>query len=307
VHSEEGAGQRKYLLHLPVSYTDNEPAPVIIALHAFGQTTSSMEEITRFSDADTNQRYVAVYPEGINNLWLGDPGAPNSSVIDDRPFIQDLLDTVETTLCIDRSRIYTTGFSNGGGLSGLLACYPPTAGRIAAFSGISAAYYTKESLGYSLFEMEACNTGAREGPVPFLDVHGDSDGVIAYDGDNSKFDIDQNGVPDPDTLPVLQWLNDWATRNGCSAAANNTLADYLATGDVAKSSSWVENGSIERSVWNCGGWAEVVTGYYVRGLGHGWPSTVPLEGILEEYRGGVTSWNASALLMEWFSRWSLPA
>ncbi|KAH8712134.1 Alpha/Beta hydrolase protein [Phaeosphaeriaceae sp. PMI808] len=306
LHSANGGGNRRYLLYLPEKYSNDKPLPLIIALHAFTQTTKSMEDMTRFSYADTNNQNIAVYPEGINNVWLGDPGAPNSSVIDDRPFINDLLDEIESTICIDKRRIYTTGFSNGGGLSALLSCYPPTVNRVAAFSGVSAAYYTKKSLGYPLFEKEACSIGDRSPPIPFLDIHGDSDGVIAYDGNNSRFDIDQNGIPDPDTLPIPQWLADMATRNGCPAPANYTVGNHLATGDVVNASSWLENGTIQMMAWTCNEQQDVVKGIYVKGLGHGWPSTVALGGIYEELRRGPTSWNASTLLTNWFSQWSLP-
>lgn len=307
LNSADGGGDRQYSLYLPSAFSvhNDKPAPLIVVLHAFQQTTQSIEEITRLSDPDSNQNFIAVYPEGINNVWLGDPGAPNSSVVDDRPFITDLLDKIESEICVDTSRIYTTGFSNGGGLSGLLACYPPTAQRIAAFSGVSAAYYTKESLGYALFEEEACNTGARRTPIPFLDIHGASDDVIAYDGDNSKVDIDDNGIPDPDTLPIGTWLGDWAFRNGCPDAFGSTVDESLVRGSVSNATTWLEDGSVMRSTWTCDHWDEVVVGYYVKKLGHGWPSTVRQEGIYEEFRHGPTSWNATAVLLSWFSRWSL--
>lgn len=68
LYSPLGAGERKYLLHLPTVYSEknDEPAPLILVFHALGQTTMSMEEVTRFSDEDTNRKYVVVYPEGIN-------------------------------------------------------------------------------------------------------------------------------------------------------------------------------------------------------------------------------------------------
>lgn len=307
LYSPSGGGERRYLLHLPKNFSqeNDEPAPLIIALHAFGQTTTSMEDITQLSTSEMNQDHIVVYPEGINNVWLGDPGAPNSTIVDDRPFMFDLLNAVESMLCVDTSRIYATGFSNGGGLSGLLACYPPTAKRIAAFSGVSAAYYTKGSLGYSLFEKEACQTHGRATPIPFLDIHGDSDRVIAYNGDNSKVDFDQDGLPDPDTLPIPVWLHDWAERNGCTHNASATLSDYLDTGDVFNASDLLENGSVMRSTWDCSYRSDVVVGYRSDKLGHGWPSTTPLDGLLEELRGGPATWNATALLLDWFARWVL--
>ena len=307
LNSTSGGGERRYSVHIPSAFPvhNSKPAPLIIVFHAFQQTAASIEEMTRFSYSDSNQNFIAVYPEGINNVWLGDPGAPNSSIVDDRPFVTDLLDTLESQFCIDTSRIYTTGFSNGGGLSGLLACYPPTAQRIAAFSGVSAAYYTQKSLGYALFEREACDTGGRKTPIPFLDIHGASDDVIAYDGDNSKVDIDGDGEPDPDTLPIETWLGDWAFRNGCPSAGNQSLDEFLVSGTVSNATVSLENGEVTRSTWTCGQWQDVVVGYHVRKLGHGWPSTVPLEGIYEEFRHGPTNWNATAVLLDWFSRWSL--
>ncbi|KAF2274302.1 alpha/beta-hydrolase [Westerdykella ornata] len=288
LNSPRGGGDRRYLLHLPshFSASNKRPVPMVIVIHAFGQTTASVEEMTGFSEegegeGETDVGVVVVYPEGVNNVWLGDPGAHNLTTLDDRPFISDLLTHLTSTLCLDTSCIYATGFSNGGGLAALLACYPPTASRIAAFAGVSAAYYTKQSLGYSLFEPEACDTGGRK-TMPFLDVHGEKDMVIAYDGDNSNFDVDGNGVPDPDTLPINSWLNDWGTvvlRDG---------------GD-----------GIVRGSWTCRGWEDVVVGYRVRGLGHGWPSTVKLDEVWEGFRLGPQGWNASRVLMKWFWRWSL--
>lgn len=170
---------------------------------------------------------------------------------------------------------------------------------------MSAAYYTSGSLGYSLFEPEGCKPGNLPRRIPFLDIHGDSDSVIAYDGDNSAFDIDENGIPDPDTLAIPEWLGDWAARNGCPA--NVTVNTFIETGDVVNATTVLQNGTIAKTTWTCGGSSEVVTGYYVKGLGHGWPSTVPLsDEWLETFRWGPTTWNASAVLMEWFSRWSLP-
>ena len=275
---------------------------MILVFHGYGQPTSSIEEITRLSYSDTNTRYISVYPEGIENVWLGDPGSPHPE-LDDRPLINSLLDELENNFCVDKSRIYTTGLSNGGGFSGLLACYPPTSSRIAAFSAVSGAYYLQESLNQTLFEKEGCQPGNIPRKIPYLHIHGKKDMVIAYNGDNSGFDIDQNHIPDPDTLPIPTWLQDWVERNGC--LKDGSVNRYLKTGHVSNSTTVMENGSVERSVWTCAGYQDVVTGYLVKELGHGWPSTVPLGGILEEFRLGPSAWNASALLMDWFGRWSL--
>lgn len=65
--SEEGGGERRYLVHLPEGFEKGNEGPrgVIVALHAFTQTTGSMEEVTGFSQAEVNGEYVVVYPEGV--------------------------------------------------------------------------------------------------------------------------------------------------------------------------------------------------------------------------------------------------
>ncbi|KAL6711771.1 hypothetical protein ACN47E_002814 [Coniothyrium glycines] len=295
LNSTLGGGERKYLVHLPSTYSpqNNKPAPLILVFHGLGMRTTSMETNTQFSLPEMNPDHIAVYPEGLNRMWLGDPAAPNATVVDDRRFVSDLLDSLEDTLCIDTARIYSAGFSNGGGLSGLLSCGPYTAPRIAAFGGVAAADYTNSSLGYSLFEEEACDPGTRKRPIPYLDIHGDSDKVIAYNGDNSAFDVDGDGVPDANTMPIPQWVRERADMNGCGPTAANTTTQ-------------IEGGTVQRSAWMCDNNEDVVVGYFVQKLGHGWPSTTPQAGIFEEFRGGPTTWNASTVLLEWFARWTLP-
>ncbi|KAF2742914.1 carbohydrate esterase family 1 protein [Sporormia fimetaria CBS 119925] len=309
---EGSGGQRRYLLHLPERFDlrNRTPKPLLVVFHAFGQTTTSIEDMSGFSDDTVNGDMVVVYPEGINNTWQGDPSSPPTPTLDDRPYIHTLLLHLHSTLCLDTSRVYATGFSNGGGLAGLLACYPPTSRLIAAFAGVSAAYYTTESLGEDIFE-NGCRVeeGRR---MPMLSIHGSKDDVVAYDGDNSGVDWDGDGRGDPDTVPIPRWLSEWGGRNGCQGVKGNLTLEadismnwHIATGDVVNATMVLENGSVRKSTWTCRGWSGVVTGYYVAGLGHGWPSTVALDEGWEGMRGGPSSWNASSVLLEWFKKWSL--
>lgn len=68
LYSPHGGGERRYLLHLPDSFSaaNAEPAPMVVVIHAFTQTTGSMEVVTGFSERERKGGYVAVYPEGVN-------------------------------------------------------------------------------------------------------------------------------------------------------------------------------------------------------------------------------------------------
>lgn len=94
--------------------------------------------------------------------------------------------------CIDNSRIYATGKSNGGGFVNTLACSPGHGGDFAAFAPVAAALYTEP----------AC-TPARS-PMPILEFHGKLDETIPYAGSAKKH---LPNIPD--------WLNTWGVRNVC--------------------------------------------------------------------------------------------
>jgi poly(3-hydroxybutyrate) depolymerase len=80
----------------------------------------------------------------------------------DRPFVDAILDQVERARCVDRRRVYATGFSNGGFFANLLAC---TLGdRLAAVAAVGGAAALPDC------------TPLR--PMPILLLHGSADQII---------------------------------------------------------------------------------------------------------------------------------
>lgn len=220
--------------------------------------------------------------ELFQHQWLGDPEAPPSSTVDDRIFVNELLDEVSTNYCVDERRIYATGLSNGGGLVGLLACSPILNRRIAAFAGVSAAFYTDTSLTEPLFGA-GCEPQLSYGrKIPILEMHGLNDSVIAYDGDNS---------PAPNTIPLPQWVHSWLDREGCS--------------QKTPSIEHLDGGNLTTFSWSCGGWTDVFVHYRISHFGHGWPATEWQGEPFEQFRLGPTTWNATSVIMKWFDRWVL--
>lgn len=213
--------------------------------------------------------------------WLSDPAAPPSSVLDDRIFVTEILNNLTSILCIDESRIYAAGLSNGGGLTGLLACDPVLNKRFAAFAGVAAAMYPDSSLTEPLF-VAGCNPQLSGRKLPIMELHGLNDSVIAYDGNNS---------PSPNSLPLQTWIKAWVERDGCSGTQPvvNTL----------------EDGKVTESRWSCGGAKDVVLHRQIEGFGHGWPSTAGQGEPFESLRLRHTAWNASSLVVEWFNTWKL--
>ena len=56
---------RQGLLHLPESYLGDKPAPLILAFHGKGQSTSEMERQTQLSTVEFNRDAIVVYPQGV--------------------------------------------------------------------------------------------------------------------------------------------------------------------------------------------------------------------------------------------------
>merc|ERR1711902_439593 len=85
--------------------------------------------------------------------------------IDDVRFIETLLDELEATYCIDRSRIYVTGYSNGGTMTQRLGC--ELNHRLAAI----APQHGQLALGFN------CEP-KYDDPMPIINIWGTNDTIV---------------------------------------------------------------------------------------------------------------------------------
>ena len=202
-----GGLPRTYTLHVPPGYQNGSALPLVLSFHGHKRNSEFQEQLSGFS----GENVIAVYPQGLvgtdgQTAWTG---APYSAAADDVRFTADLLDQLEKDLCIDPSRIYATGKSNGGGFVALLACRMPD--RIAAFAPVSGAFYPQSG---------PCNPSR---PAPILDLHGTGDDTIPYQGEPSK------GLPS-----IPDWVTGWAQRNGCTGQPAVRTQHH----DVVQISEW---------------------------------------------------------------------
>lgn len=196
----EGNRTRMYRVHVPVGYQPKHPIAVVLVFHGAGGSAAGMERGSGFSAQADQHDFLAVYPQGLPNgvggraFWAS--VGPIDYGIDDVSFVSNVLDDLQKQFCIDPTRIYATGFSNGGGLTGFLACR--LAGRIAAFTPLSGNFYNPPG---------GCNPGR---PVAILDFHGTADPILPYNGVSAS----QNPAWSLPAIP--QWLQQWAARDGCA-------------------------------------------------------------------------------------------
>ena len=224
--------ERTVQLHLPDGYRSDRAWPVVLVFHGRGNTGAGTEA---FSGLDALPAIVA-YGNGVIGTGDGDrqawEGAPYSAPgVDDIAYTNDLLDTLESDLCVDTRRVYATGKSNGAGFTGILAC--ELSDRIAAIAPVAAALY---GTGHPDCDPER--------PVPVISFHGTEDATIPYDGDAER------------GLPAIQdWVGDWVERNDCRVRPRVEETAFDVT-----TSSWTR----------CDDGAEV-THVAVLGGGHTWP------------------------------------
>jgi len=224
---------RFYYLYIPANYDAQAPVPLVFAIHGFAQGALGLAGYSGWEAVAEEHGFILVYPQGSGVVPRWETGlfANIEGEIDDVGFFSDMIDTISQTLCIDSTRIYANGLSNGGGMSYRLAC--ELSNRITAAGGVAGAYT----------EFGGCEP---ERPVPFMIFHGTEDSIVPYIGGESAMFT----FPSVDSFALA-----WAERNGC-----NLTPEILPE---------IEDVSGIRYT-DCEANADVVF-YSIAGGGHTWP------------------------------------
>jgi polyhydroxybutyrate depolymerase len=187
--------ERTYRLHLPAGVTNAANLPVVLNFHGLGSNGAEQETYSGLVPLSDREGFVLVSPDGTGGPRGWAFALSGNSPDDDLAFVDDLLATLAADLCIDTSRVYATGMSNGAFFSSLLACL--RADRIAAIAPVA---------GIAWAEGLPCG-----GPVPVIAFHGVQDSVVPFYGGEIFGVIPYDGAP----LAIAGW----AGHNGCAGTA----------------------------------------------------------------------------------------
>jgi polyhydroxybutyrate depolymerase len=117
-----GGVQRTYRLTVPSSVDANTPTPVIMGLHGGSDTAQNASRYMGLT-SETAALYVypqaPYWPEAGGVAWNVDPAGV------DFPYFDALLADLAADHCVDTSRVFAAGKSNGGFMVNALACYRP--------------------------------------------------------------------------------------------------------------------------------------------------------------------------------------
>jgi len=227
---------RTYELYVPAAYDGTGNVPVVFDFHGYGSSAKQQIVYGNFKPEADRDDFLIVAPDGQDSAGgrhfnlVGEPGLQN-----DLDMVSALLDHLEATLCVDATRVYATGMSDGGAMTSFLACRQ--ADRFAAFGPVAVMLF-----------LPGCNPGR---PIPITSFMGTADPVVPFDGGpvHCCGGVALGGAPDT--------MAKWAAHDGCDP---NFTDEQVGT-------------EVRKRTWpGCKG-AET-TFYIIDGGGHTWPCSI---------------------------------
>jgi polyhydroxybutyrate depolymerase len=262
-------------------------APLILDLHGLRSTAFAQALYGRMADTGAARGFIVVEPESaLGRQGWKLPGMPGGN--DDIAYMSVFLDHLESVLCVDTTREYASGMSNGAGLAAALVC--GLNGRLAAIAPVA---------GLNLARPCA---GAR--PTTIVAFHGTADRIVPYRG-GEPFGGNRRLIPGwmrPSSglfaLPAVSGLAArWARSFGCGASERSAVGNDV--GGRGPAGRGVPEGSATQvsrvDYTGCQGGVRVDL-YTVTGGAHAWPGALPL-GI----GGTTTRIDATKIILDAFS------
>ena len=234
--------ERNYLVYVPNIYTGETAVPLLFNFHGFGSNATEQINYGEFRDIADTENFILVCPEGTllnGSTHFNVGGWTLASNVDDVGFTAALIEELSANYNIDDKRIYSTGMSNGGFMSFLLACQ--LSEKIAAVASVTGSMTPQT---YS-----ACDP---QHPMPVMQIHGTDDSVVPYNG-NILW-----------THSIDETVEYWVDFNNCNTAAAVTDVPDIDPSDQS---------TVEHFEYNDGFFGSTVEHFKITGGAHRWPGT----------------------------------
>jgi polyhydroxybutyrate depolymerase len=245
--------QRTFVLYVPRNLKPN--APLLFVFHGSGGDGASMRDVTAFEFdmlADRNGFLVA-YPDGFQTTWndcrKGSPQPARVMNIDDEGFVDAMIAKESAERGIDKKRVFSAGWSNGGQLG-----YRFAMERANVFAGVAAL-----SASVPVPANLACTPSGAAMPV--MIINGTEDPINPFNGGNVMLGGRSLG-PVFSSQETAQY---WAKLNGITAAPETKRLPHKNPSDRT---------FVDETVWSASGKPLVVL-YAVHGGGHVVPTRAP--------------------------------
>ncbi len=237
--------ERSFLLYQPEAL--EEDAPLVVVMHGYTGTAEGIEAYSGMNELADQHGFAVAYPQGT----IDQEGFPFFNVgyafhpdvtVDDVAFIRLMVSTLQENLGLSSEHVFSTGMSNGGEMSYLLACQAADVfSAVASVSGVMFESFAEE-----------CTP---QGEVSVFEIHGTDDEINWYDGD-----ADNSGGWGA-YWSIDEGIAFWVSNYDLEQVEQSSLPDLNEQDEsrVNFDRYWSEESSTE--VWL----------YRVEGGGHDWP------------------------------------
>jgi polyhydroxybutyrate depolymerase len=192
-------GDRPVAVHVPASYQDGHPVPLVLLLHGYGGTGANEEAYMQLAAEADLRGFLYAYPNGTidvagNRFWNATDACCDffHTDVDDSAYLAGVIEEIESRYSVAPRQVYVIGHSNGAFMAYRMAC-----DHADLISGIvSLAGATWDDPGRCKPSM----------PVSVLEIHGTLDTLVPFEGGVL------DGAPFP---PVRTTVADWVTVDRC--------------------------------------------------------------------------------------------
>ncbi len=206
-------GDRPVTVYVPSSYRSDKRWPLVILLHGYGASGVAQELLFQLQPLAESRGFLFMHPDGTvdstgKKFWNATDACCDfdHTGVDDSAYIQGLIDQAKGIYNVDPKRVYLIGHSNGGYMSYRMAC--DHADSVAAIASLAGATY---------LDTTKCTPSE---PVSVLEMHGNADQTVPYDGEAGAYP----GAEDDVKI--------WATYDGCSLTPDTSAPKQDFAGDA---------------------------------------------------------------------------
>lgn len=186
---------REYIVNIADNYDPNTPHRVVFGMHWYNGSADAVQGWSKWFGLKALDKDATIFiaPNGTGNPPLWTQGEK------DHAFFDDLVTLLESSLCVDKSRIFSVGFSFGAMFTNSLA---------QTHQDVLRGVVVYETADYNIYF--PANTGK---PLAYMGVHGLKDPTCPIAAGRSSRDrfVKNNGCTVPATVPEAKSGGNYVT------------------------------------------------------------------------------------------------
>ena len=230
---------RQYYLYEPDLLEEN--APLVFVMHGYGGSANGIISYSGMNTIADQHGFAVCYPNGTidesgNRFWNVGYNMHQNETVDDVDFLSSLAQYLQEEYNLNSQNTFSTGMSNGGDISYMLACQAPHI--FSAIAPVAGCMMT--------WIFDSCDSPQS---IPVLEIHGTNDNVTWWEGDPNDL-----GGWGP-YIGAEEAIDFWADINVCTSSEDIPLTN---------------TNTIHHRYFDCSDNTEVWL-YEVVGGGHDWP------------------------------------